>query len=288
MVDLVSSIRDRIFPIVVVDVGAMLLGSPLDVPYRALIEKELCQVIGFEPIREECDRLNAQTRPGDRYLPYAVGDGTERTFHRCNENATSSLYPPNDEVLERFTQLPEFLRVVSKTPFQTHRLDDIEEVSAADYLKLDVQGAELDVIRGASRVLEHVLVAEVEVEFVQLYEKQPLFAEVDQAMREAGFLFHRFASLQGRTFRPFVRKNPQPTQGQLLWGDAIYVKSFLRFRELGVDRLLKLAAIMLEVYASSDMMMLAVQMAEDLGGPKLWDSLSMQLLGRVKERAPLL
>ena len=37
-----------------------------------------------------------------------------------------------------------------------------------------------------------------EVEFVEMYERQPLFAEVDQFLRGNGFVFHRFSSLHGR------------------------------------------------------------------------------------------
>ena len=288
MFELIEAVRERIAPLTVVDVGAMSIGDESTLPYRALIAKGIAKVIGFEPIPEECAKLNELARPGDRYLPYAVGDGTTRTFHLCSTNMTSSLYRPNDALLDRFSLLSELVQVLKTFPIETHRLDDIPEVRGADYLKLDVQGAELDVIRGGTEILRDVLVIETEVEFVPLYEGQPLFAEVDQALRAAGFLFHRFVGLQGRTFRPFAAKKPTPTRGQLLYGDAVYVKSFLSFRELGVDKLLKLAVIMQEVYASHDMTMLALQVAEDLGGPKLWDALSEALIGVVKERPPLL
>jgi hypothetical protein len=177
--------------------------------------------------------------------------------------------------------------VVSTSPIETHRLDDIEAVRGTDFLKLDVQGAELDVIQGAPSLLLDVLVVETEVEFVPLYQGQPLFAEVDQALRAAGFMFHHFTYLQGRTFRPFVAKNPQNFNGQQIWSDAVYVKSFLDFRTLGVDKLLKLAVIMLEVYGAADMAMLEIQVAEELGGPRLWDDLSKRMTGTVKERPPL-
>jgi len=52
-------------------------------------------------------------------------------------------------------------------------------------LKIDVQGAELAVISGAQEMLRNVAVVEVEVEFVPLYVGQPLFADVDAAMRAA-------------------------------------------------------------------------------------------------------
>ena len=45
---------------------------------------------------------------------------------------------------------------------------------------------------------------QTEVEFVPLYKKQPLFAEVDIALRELGFVFHRFGGMAGRTMKPLV------------------------------------------------------------------------------------
>jgi hypothetical protein len=49
-----------------------------------------------------------------------------------------------------------------------------------------------------------VHVQQTEVEFVPLYTNQPLFAEVDIALRELGFVFHRFGGMAGRTMKPLV------------------------------------------------------------------------------------
>ncbi len=103
---------------------------------------------------------------------------------------TSSLYPPNTAMLEKFQQLGEVTRVVRTERVRTQRLDDLAEVADADWLKMDVQGADLSVIKGAQRVLREVVMVQSEVEFVPLYLGQPLFAEVDQAMRRSGFSSH--------------------------------------------------------------------------------------------------
>ena len=54
-------------------------------------------------------------------------------------------------------------------------------------LKLDVEGAELDVLRGGEGVLAEALVLEVEVELNPLFAGQPLFADVDAHLRERGW-----------------------------------------------------------------------------------------------------
>ena len=53
-------------------------------------------------------------------------------------------------------------------------------------LKVDVQGLELDVLRGAARTLESVDEALIECSFVELYEGQPLADEIVLQMLEAG------------------------------------------------------------------------------------------------------
>ena len=66
-------------------------------------------------------------------------------------------------------------------------------------------------------------VVEVEVEFVPLYVDQPLFADVDRAMRERGFVFHRFSSQQGRCMKPLsVVGNPYATLSQVRLSQLIH------------------------------------------------------------------
>lgn len=56
-------------------------------------------------------------------------------------------------------------------------------------LKLDVQGSELAVLKGASRLLHITTYGLAECSFVELYEGQPLFSEVYRFLEERGFQF---------------------------------------------------------------------------------------------------
>ncbi|HKX00350.1 MAG TPA: FkbM family methyltransferase [Bryobacteraceae bacterium] len=281
-------ILPRPLPLIhVVDVGAMALEGVAP-PYDPLVRAGAARVTGFEPVEEECRKLNAACPPGHTFLPYAVGDGTVRTFRECNFSMTSSLYEPNTALLDRFQNLGELTRVVSQFPMETRRLDDLAEVRDADFLKLDVQGAERDVIEGAASVLGHTLAVHTEVEFVPLYAGQPLFAEVDQALRRNGFCFHRFAGLAGRTFKPLVyQNNPNAMLSQALWADAVYVRDWMHWEALVPEELLKLALILHDVYSSCDLALAALAQYDRKNGGALSDAYLKRLTGNAAGRPPV-
>lgn len=256
----ILDIVPKLSPIRVIDVGAMAIGEHV---YAPLVKAGLASVLGFECVQAECDRLNAMSGAMHAYLPYAVGDGRERVFHECNFPMTSSLYEPNTELLAKFQNLENLTRVVKKYPIATKRLDDLSEAANADFLKLDVQGAEVDVMNGAEKILADATVIQTEVEFVPMYKGQPLFAEVDQRLRKAGFIFHKFAGVAGRTFQPLVVNNDvNQALSQMLWGDAVYVKDFMTLEKISAEKLLKMAVILHLLYGSADLA-LQVLLAHD-------------------------
>ena len=120
---------------------------------------------------------------------------------------TSSLFEPNSPLLAKFQTLDGVTRIVNVSTVETRRLDDIPETAGADFLKMDVQGGELLVLKGAEARLKDVLVVHTEVEFVPLYKDQPFFADIDGFLRARGFAFHKINALAGRTFKPLIPNN---------------------------------------------------------------------------------
>ena len=241
--------------VTVVDIGAMIEGKNR---YDGLVERGLAQVIGFEPEPHEFEKLKTHGDKRHRYLPYFVGSGKRATFHRCRYNGCSSLYTPDPQIIDLFTAIGASVggnfEVLETSEVETVRLDDIKEIQSCDFLKVDVQGAELDVLKGATRTLGKTVVVELEVEFVPLYKNQPLFAEIDIFMRKNGFLLHKFAEVASRAMRPFViDKNPFKPVSQLLWANAVYIKDFTCFQALPPEMLLKTATVLHEAYTSFDM-----------------------------------
>ena len=237
----------------VIDIGAMSLGQGTE-PYNMLMKRGITEIVGFEPVEKECKNLNVTAQEHYSYLPYFIGDGSIRTFYECNYPMTSSLYEPNTPLLDKFQNIENLTRVVKTEKVTTRRLDDIPEVTGADYLKVDVQGGEVGVYEGATQLLKDIVLIHTEVVFVPLYKNQPLFAEIDQILRKNGFLFHKFMGISGRMFKPLqIKENINATMSQQLWADAVYIKDFMALERLSAEKLLKLAIILHEVYGAYDL-----------------------------------
>ena len=236
----------------------MYLGDNRDA-YSHLTSAVPCNVIGFEPVASECEKLIALNIPGRTFLPYFVGDGSVRTFYECNYPMTSSLFEPNTALLAKFQRLEELTQVVRTSIVETRRLDDIAATAGVDFLKLDIQGGEMLALQGATEQLKDALVVHTEVEFVPMYKGQPLFADIDTFLRAHGFAFHRI-NLSGRTFKPLIdTKRPNSPLSQKLWGDAVYVRDFMAFDALAPEALLKIAVICHENYGSYDLAAVALE-----------------------------
>src|SRR6185503_5009621 len=124
-------------------------------------------------------------------VPAALGRvAGETTLNVAEDPGSSSLYEPDQEVIATRPELTR-IRVVDRVPVTLTTLDEWAAdagVERVDALKLDVQGAALDVLAGAEERLSDVRVVETEVEFNPMYREQPLFADVDRFLRERDFV----------------------------------------------------------------------------------------------------
>jgi hypothetical protein len=165
----------------------------------------------------------------------------------------TSLLEPDPGVLALFHGFPDWGRVVATEPVDTRRLDDLPETAGADLLKLDIQGAELMVLRHAEARLRDATVIQAEVEFLPLYRGQPLFSDIDIFLRARGFVLHRFHPTVSRAVRPMmVNADPYAGLGQLVWADAVFIRDFARLEALSDRQLLAMAAILHDAYGAYD------------------------------------
>ena len=236
----------------VVDIGA----NPIDgtPPYKSLLDAKLCRVTGFEPQASALEELNRKKGVNETYLPYAVGDGKEHTLNLCAYSGWTSIFKPSAAALDVFSFFKNNARVIGQTKIRTRRLDDVTEASDIDFLKIDIQGGELAVFVHGRKKLRNVVVIQTELQFVNLYEGQPSFGEVDQELRNQGFIPHAFAAIKKWPISPLeVGGNPTQALNQLLETDLVYVRDFVHSDGISNDQLKHLCLIAHDCYESFDL-----------------------------------
>jgi len=248
----------------VVDVGA----NPIDgdPPYKAMLAAGLCAVTGFEPLSPALARLEQKKGPRERYLPYALADGTQRTLHVCELEGMTSLLVPDPTHLALFNLFPTWGTVKERIPVTTRKLDDIAEITALDFLKMDVQGAEREVLTHGQAKLKDTVVIQTEVSFVPLYKDQPSFGDMDLALRALGFLPHSVTGTKIWPISPMV-VGDAPNRGirQLLETDMVYVRDFTKAENMSVEQWKHLALVAHHCYGSYDLVLKAILTLMQLG-----------------------
>jgi FkbM family methyltransferase len=247
----------------VVDIGA----NPIDgdPPYKSMLQNRMCRLIGFEPQIEALSVLNSKKSDLELYLPYAVGDGTEGKLSVCYARGMTSLFEPDANALKYFPNFSEWGKVVAEVPVTTRRLDDIEEVDALDFLKIDIQGSELSVFQHGKSRLAKAVVVQTEVSFIALYKGQPVYGDIDLELRKLGFVPHAFAAINKRMIAPLVVNDPFAAMNQLVEADAVYVRDFTKPDEMDAEQLKHLAIIAHHCYQSYDLAMNCIHRLAERG-----------------------
>lgn len=210
-------------PLAVVDVGAREGLLPELRPIESFVS-----AVGFDPDATECERFNAFARERglrQRFLPYAVTGADEgRTFRLTRKAAASSLLEPNRAFFDQFPDA-ERVDVLDRVELDARALGPLlaAEVIEIEFLKLDVQGLEAEILDSLDEgQLQAILAVHAEVSFAELYVGQCSFADVDNRLKGAGFdLFElKRYSWRRRTFDSTRYR----TRGQIAFADALYLR----------------------------------------------------------------
>lgn len=171
---------------VVLDVGANIgqyARSLLRMGYRG-------RIVSFEPLSSARRRLEANARgvPNWQIVPVALGDFDGRsTIHVAGNSQSSSLL----EMLPRHVAAAPDSAYVSAEVVEVRRLDSLfsEYCRAGErcFLKLDVQGLEQAVLRGARESLARCLGVQLEMSLLPLYEGEATFTELLDQMADHGY-----------------------------------------------------------------------------------------------------
>jgi len=176
-----------------VDVGSAAGLQPHWRAYEGVVEFYL-----FEPHEESYAALKSSFAAHPQHdkfhiVPVALsGTGGERTLYLLNCPTGSSLYPINTSS-EFASADDEYIYPIRETTVQTRRLEDVLDearVGRVDLIKLDVQGAELEILHGlGDRRRKDLLLVEAEVNICggvsrnfSPYQGAPSWARIDEML----------------------------------------------------------------------------------------------------------
>lgn len=236
----------------IVDIGA----NPVDAPdYEDMFASGLVRVTGFEPQEEAYLELVTQENARARFFPYAIGDGKRHELRVCKSSGFTSLLEPNYKTYDFLGRFHKQGRVLDRVPVETQRLDDIAEIDEIDFLKIDIQGGEVDVFENARETLSSCVAIMTEAAFIPLYENQPLLDKQMSILREQGFHLHKFMFSKAMPMPSSlnIKLRRQSNRNQLIDGDAVFIRDLLDLESVSDERLKHLALLADGCFRSFDL-----------------------------------
>jgi FkbM family methyltransferase len=163
------------------------------------------EIVIFEPLSDSFDVLCENIKDlNANIIAHQVALGPEETIATMyvsdNEKQSSSLLKPKVHITHHpHVKFPETEEVEVKV------LDDFD-YSKYNFINMDVQGYELEVLKGAKKTLEHVDYVYCEVNRDEVYEGNAYVEELDEFLSQYN-----------------MERVETSWEGQI-WGDALYIK----------------------------------------------------------------
>ncbi len=178
-------------------------------------------------------------------LPHCLDDSRKSTSLNINYDPyTSSLYDPNpdydsyysfnknhDYIMSDGTKVMEKRDIDAVSMDSIFRLKDVS-VPPPDFLSIDTQGSEYDILLGAKETLgSNVVAVALEAEFHPIYKGQKLFGDIVNLLSDRGFDFVRFLGIYEMS--PFRSPIGLRGEGFHIFSEALFLR---RIEKTGVDR----------------------------------------------------
>ena len=175
-------------PLVYVDVGA--LWGVDNHLVNSLNLMGFVKIIGFEPDENECAKLRGQNS-NNTYLSVGVGDeDCLRKFYITTFNACSSFLEPDLAALAGAPHRDLF-HVTRTVEIPMRRLESLlveGAIQQPDFLKIDAQGFELNILNGCGSCLDNIIGIRLETQFRPVYKGQATFGDIYSFLSKRKFI----------------------------------------------------------------------------------------------------
>lgn len=151
-------------------------------------------IVSFEPGRKAVNVLRDNSRGDARWLVYEcalAGESGIRAFNIMNSNLLSSFLEPDSSITDLFAS---YNKVDHTEDVELRTLDSVlaelrmqRDIGGGIFLKMDTQGYDLEVLKGADRSLSDIAAVQTELSCLRLYKQMPGYVEVLEALDERRF-----------------------------------------------------------------------------------------------------
>jgi len=166
----------------------------------------------IEPLLEMETKLNefCKSNPGSKYFLYGAGSKKEKLYLTLGgDNLTgSNLVYEENEFLKKANEQREIQIITIDS------LIENKEMSVPDFVKMDIQGFELEALKGGEKLFQNTEVFIIETNFFEFMKGVPLAHEIILFMAEKGYVIYDFPGFHRR-----------PYDGALAQMDICFVKS---------------------------------------------------------------
>ena len=185
------------------------------ITYRYLFDPN-AEFIRFTNQSQKFRKLKKNIQEGKNItlFNFALGDEEKETIINRND------YSPSSSLLELTDLHTDAFPITKKIKEENISIkvldkiaDDLELIKKV-MMKIDVQGFELNVLRGSENTLKNVDIILIETSFYELYKNQPLFKDIFGFLTDQGFnYFGSFEQLYDER------------DGKILQADSIFIRS---------------------------------------------------------------
>ena len=187
--------------------GAIHIGAHYGEELEDYIEEGIQDILLFEPLEENFNIVEKKAKDLNANIEgYQVALGTQR-------EGTTTMYVSDNEaqsssILKPKVHLTHHPHVKFPTTEEVE-LATLDQYNCHDYnfINMDVQGYELEVLKGATKTLEQISYVYCEVNRDEVYENNAYVEEIDEFLSKYG-----------------MERVETDWEGEI-WGDALYIRT---------------------------------------------------------------
>ena len=118
----------------------------------------------FEPNPIEAKKISVNTKKFNVHNEALSDHDGEVFLNICKEPGVSSVLEPNKDFLKKFRDMERY-EIVKRLKVKCKKLDSLN-IDKIDFIKIDVQGYNLEVLKGSKDSLKKCFGVEIECEFI--------------------------------------------------------------------------------------------------------------------------